>query len=268
MNAFVPIMPVKPSSLSSSLCRPAVQLMRRMASPSAPGEGSSRRAVPVPPRAVMTEGEGGKTIDFSKVNMQEAGNNLAGLVFKPEEDAPLKTRVDVGYTSECEAGINGQINVEYTAMYAYHALWSYFDRDIVALPGFAKYFFEQSTEEREHAHEFMVYQNRRGGSVELQPIAVPEMQFTRQDAISDALYAMDLHLQLEKFVYKKLIELHKTAGDTYDVQMQDFIDDFLAHQVEAIKQAADYVSQIKRVGTPHGLYHFDVQLQEKYGKAA
>jgi len=61
--------------------------------------------------------------------------------------------------------LNDHINVEYTASYAYHALFSYFDRDTVGLAGFAKFFAEQSLEERGHAEEFMKYQNIRGGKV-------------------------------------------------------------------------------------------------------
>lgn len=223
------------------------------------------------PRAVLSDAggdaggvaEAGSSglIDFGKVNMQSVGSNLAGLIFKPEAQAPLKTRVDVGFTPEQEAALNAHINVEYTAMYAYHALWAYFDRDVVALPGFAAYFDAQSLEERQHAHEFMRYQNQRGGIVDLQPVAVPEMKFEMTDGTSDALYAMDLHLQLEKFVYEKLVALHKVADAAGDSQMQDFVEGYLTHQVEAIKTAADYVSQIKRVGTPHGVYHIDLQLR-------
>jgi hypothetical protein len=42
--------------------------------------------------------------------------------------------------------LNDQINVEYTASYAYHSLFAYFDRDTVALKGFAKFFNMQSEE--------------------------------------------------------------------------------------------------------------------------
>lgn len=62
---------------------------------------------------------------------------------------------------------------------------------------------------------------QRGGTVDLQPIAVPEMKFSRTDGTSDALYAMDLHLQQKKFVYKNLVALHDVAEDARDVQMQD-----------------------------------------------
>lgn len=202
-------------------------------------------------------------IDFGKVDISDAGQNLAGLVFVPEtETGTLDTRVSMGYLAAQMDAVNRHINVEYTASYAYHAIWAYFDRDTVALPGLAKYFAEQSVEEREHAEEFMKYQNQRGGKVELQPLAVPEMAFTQDDGTSDARYAMDLHLQLEKFVYFKLKDLHKVAQEADDPQMEDFVEDYLTHQIEAVKKAGDYVAQLKRVGTPHGVYHFDRVLLE------
>lgn len=208
---------------------------------------------------------GDNTIDFGKVDVASSGLQMAGLVFTPEDSAlsaEIETRVDLGYQPSQVAAVNSHINVEYSASYAYHAMWAYFTRDTVALPGFAKYFSEQSLEEREHAEEFMKYQNARGGKVELQPIAVPDMTFTQDDGTSDALYAMDLHLQLEKFVYYKLRDLHKVAGDSDDPQMQDFVEGYLTHQVEAVKKAGDYIAQLKRVATPHGVYHFDRVLLE------
>lgn len=63
--------------------------------------------------------------------------------------------------------MNEQINIEYTISYVYHALHSYFARDNVGLPGFAKFFSEASEEERGHAQLLMDYQVKRGGRVEL-----------------------------------------------------------------------------------------------------
>jgi ferritin heavy chain len=218
-----------------------------------------------PARRVVMKSDGDLprgAIDFAKVNISNAGENLAGLVFEPDSESnqSAETRCDYGYTREQEDAVNRQINVEYTAWYAYHALWAYFDRDTVALNGFAKYFIGQSLEEHSHAQEFMEYQNKRGGRVELMPVAVPEMGFNQKDGTSDAVYAMDLHLQLEKFVYWKLKELHKVAEDAKDHQMGNFIEQYLAHQVDAIKTAADYVAQLKRVDSPHGVYHFNLRL--------
>ncbi len=37
----------------------------------------------------------------------------------------------------------------------------------------------------------------------------------------------------------------------------DFVEGYLSRQLEAVKTAGGYVAQLKRVGTPHGVYHFD-----------
>lgn len=48
----------------------------------------------------------------------------------------------------------------------------YFDRDDQALHNFAKFFRNQSHEEREHAEKLMKVQNQRGGRIFLQDIRV------------------------------------------------------------------------------------------------
>eukprot|EP00282_Hemiselmis_andersenii_P011229 CAMPEP_0114143084 /NCGR_PEP_ID=MMETSP0043_2-20121206/18793_1 /TAXON_ID=464988 /ORGANISM="Hemiselmis andersenii, Strain CCMP644" /LENGTH=388 /DNA_ID=CAMNT_0001237349 /DNA_START=27 /DNA_END=1195 /DNA_ORIENTATION=+ len=158
--------------------------------------------------------------------------------------------------------LNDHINVEYTASYAYHSLFAYFDRDTVALKGFAAFMDAQSKEERGHAHEFMEYQNARGGQVVLKPVAVPEMQFSRVDGTSDALYAMELALQLEKFVYRKLKALHVLGEECSDPEFCDKIEQYLGEQVDAIKSMAEYVAQIRRLGTGHGVWHMDKELMD------
>lgn len=72
------------------------------------------------------------------------------------------SQVRQAFTTECEAAINEQINVELYASYAYQSLAMYYDRDDVALPGFSAFFKHNSDEEREHAEKFMKYLNKRG----------------------------------------------------------------------------------------------------------
>lgn len=50
------------------------------------------------------------------------------------------------------------MQIEYNVSYIYHAMYAYFERDNVALPGLAKYFKDASVEERGHAEAFMDYQ--------------------------------------------------------------------------------------------------------------
>jgi len=204
-----------------------------------------------------------KQIDFSDVNLTEVGKSYQGMIFKPDDVQDPETRCNVGWTKPLEDAINEQINVEYTASYAYHAIWAFFNRDTVALPGFAKYFMDQSLEERSHATQFMEYQNKRGGKVLFRPVAVPEMSFADLNSTSDAVFAIDLHLQLEKFVYHKLRGVHKVAEQEDDPQLQDEIEGYLKEQVDAINSAASLLAQLKRVGTGHGIYHIDRVLLEE-----
>ncbi|KAL9263645.1 Ferritin-1, chloroplastic-like protein [Drosera capensis] len=195
---------------------------------------------------------------------------LTGVVFQPFEEVkseayvvPVEKKASLArmrYAAEVEDAVNEQINVEYNVSYLYHALYAYFDRDNIALKGFAKFFKESSDEEREHAEKLMKYQNTRGGRVKLYSIVAPLSEFEHPEK-GDALHAMELALSLEKLVNEKLLKLHNVAGEANDPQSQDFIEsEFLAEQVEAIKMISDYVTQLRMVGKGHGLWHFDQQL--------
>ncbi|XP_066311555.1 ferritin-1, chloroplastic-like [Miscanthus floridulus] len=119
-------------------------------------------------------------------------------------------------------------NVEYNASYAYHSLFVYFDRDNVALKGFAKFFKESSDKEKEHAKKLMEYQNKRGDSVRLQSIVTPLTEFDHPKK-GDALDAAELALALEKVVNEKLHNLQHVAIRCNDPQLTDFIEsEFLA----------------------------------------
>ncbi|KAK8685303.1 hypothetical protein V6N13_041307 [Hibiscus sabdariffa] len=195
---------------------------------------------------------------------------LTGVVFQPFEevkkeelDIPVSPDLSLArqkYADDCEAAINEQINVEYNVSYVYHSMYAYFDRDNVALKGLAKFFKESSEEEREHAEKLMEYQNIRGGRVKLHSILTPPSEFEHYEK-GDALYAMELALSLEKLTNEKLLSLHNVAEQNNDPQMADFIEsEFLTEQVEAIKKISEYVSQLRRVGKGHGVWHFDQML--------
>lgn len=161
------------------------------------------------------------------------------------------------YHQDCEAGVNKQINLELYASYAYQSMYFYFDRDDVALPGFAKFFKDSSKEEREHAEILMKFQNQRGGRIVLQDIKKPE-----RDEWGTGLEAMQATLALEKSVNQSLLDLHAIADGHKDAQMCDVIEsNYLTEQVEAIKQIGEYCTRLKRVGPGVGEFLFDKELQ-------
>ncbi|KAJ3682858.1 hypothetical protein LUZ60_013085 [Juncus effusus] len=211
-------------------------------------------------------------IGRSRVTTVKAKGSITGVVFSPFEELKHKPEVSLvpieaekslaryKYQDKCEAAVNEQINVEYNVSYVYHAMYAYFDRDNVALPGLAKFFKESSEEEREHAEKLMKYQNKKGGRVKLQSILMPVIEFDHADK-GDALYAMELALSLEKLTNEKLLNLHKVAEQNKDPEMTSYIEsEFLSEQVESIKKISEYVSQLRRVGKGHGVWHFDQVL--------
>jgi len=149
--------------------------------------------------------------------------------------------------------VNKQINLELYASYVYLSMAYHFDRDDVALPGFSKYFKKMSGEEREHAQKFMDFQNKRGGRVVLQNVVKPE-----RDEWGTGLDAIQAALALEKNVNEALLELHKLATNHADNHMTDFLEEnYLKEQVESIKELADHVTNLKRVGPGLGEYLYD-----------
>ncbi|VDO94536.1 unnamed protein product [Soboliphyme baturini] len=154
---------------------------------------------------------------------------------------------------ESEAGINRQINLELHASYVYLAMATYFDRDDVALPGFVKFFMKSSDDEREHAKKFIKYQNKRGGRVVMHKIEQPP-----KDTWASCVEAMEDALALERMVNQSLMDLHKIASSHEDANMCDFLEtEYLAEQVESMKQIAGYITNLKRAGRGLGEYCFD-----------
>ncbi|CAF1198706.1 unnamed protein product [Rotaria sp. Silwood1] len=166
---------------------------------------------------------------------------------------PSENLVRFNYHEDNEGLINRQINLELYASYFYMAMAHHFDRADVALKGHHEYFKKMSKEENEHANKFMEYQNKRGGTIVLLDIKKPQQQ-----SWSSPLEAHEMALQLEKDVYQALLELHASATKHNDPHLTDYLEaEFLDEQVESIKQYADYITNLRRVGTGLGEYIFD-----------
>merc|ERR1711937_208428 len=162
--------------------------------------------------------------------------------------------VKQNFHDDCEETLNQHINMELYASYVYQAAARHFQRDDVALFGFAKYFQHNSDEEREHAEKFQKYQVLRGGRLSYADIKSPPSEY------DSPLAAMEAALQLEKDVNESLLNMHKIADEAGDAQFCDFLEgNYLNEQVEAIKEIADHCTNLRRVGTGLGEYLFDKQ---------
>jgi ferritin heavy chain len=104
----------------------------------------------------------------------------------------------------------------------------------------------------------MKLQNKRGGSVVLKDVQRPD-----KDEWGTGLDALQTALDLEKKVNQSLLDLHGVASSHKDANLCDFLEtEYLAEQVEAIKELGDKITALKRAG-PSGLgeYLFDQKLQ-------
>ncbi|XP_067830517.1 ferritin heavy chain B-like [Heptranchias perlo] len=168
----------------------------------------------------------------------------------------MASQVCQNYHKECEDGVNKQINMELYSSYVYLSMSYYFDRDVVALCHFTKFFKEQSHENWEHAEKLMKFQNRRGGRIVLEDIKKPE-----QDEWSNGLEAMQRALQMEKNVNQSLLDLHKLSTERTDPHLCDILEThYLDEQVKMIKKLGDHITNLKRLGAPEngmGVYLFD-----------
>ncbi|KAK6294423.1 hypothetical protein J4Q44_G00352530 [Coregonus suidteri] len=103
-----------------------------------------------------------------KEESEEGSDDDMGFGLKTTRN--MTSQVRQNFHPDCEAAINRQINLELYASYVYLSMAYYFDRDDQALHNFAKFFKNQSHEEREHAEKLMKVQNQRGGRIFLQDI--------------------------------------------------------------------------------------------------
>jgi ferritin heavy chain len=175
----------------------------------------------------------------------------------------MSNSIRQNFHAESEAALNKQINLELYASYVYQSMAAYYTRDDVALHGFAKFFKHNSDEEREHAEKFMKYQNTRGGRVVLKDIQRPD-----KDTWGSGLDGLQSAFELEKMVNQSLIDLHKVASNNNDAQFTDYLEsEFLAEQVEAIKDLGDKITLLKRAGSIGlGEFLFDQKLSEEITK--
>lgn len=104
------------------------------------------------------------------------------------------------------------------------------------------------------------YLNKRGGRWIPETIQCPD-----KDEWGTGLDSLTTALGLEKQVNDSLLLLHGQAFKRGDSHLTDYLESkFLTEQVEAIKELADMITQLKRTGPHLGEFEFDKFLQSKY----
>ena len=140
--------------------------------------------------------------------------------------------------------INHQINAELYSSYLYVAMAMYFES--VDMSGAAKWMNSQAQEELVHADKFMHYVNERGGRVTLEAIEKPPVEW------KSVLDTFEAALNHERKVSSMINDLVTLARKENDHMSDNFLQWYVAEQVEEEASAGEVVRKLKLIGDSGG----------------
>merc|ERR1711862_369228 len=168
------------------------------------------------------------------------------------------SQIRQNYAEECEALVNKQAHMKLCHSYLYMSMWTYFNRDDVALPGFAEFFKKAWEEEWFLATALMKYQTKRGGLVVLQDVPKPSTT-----EWGTPLEVMTTVLDFEKKETQELLNLHTTAVTKGDFHLVNFLQEkLLKKQINDIKLIGVLITKIKTVGDGLGIHMVDKDIMK------
>lgn len=152
--------------------------------------------------------------------------------------------------------LNEQINAELYSAYLYFSMSAHFQTK--DLKGMANWFRVQAQEELFHATKLFDYVNDRGGRVTLTQVAGPPVEW---DSPVTAFEEAFKHEQKVTSLINNLVEL---ADKEKDRLTENFLQWFVAEQVEEEANVSEIVGQLKLVGTSgSGLFMIDRELAQR-----
>ena len=139
-------------------------------------------------------------------------------------------------TKVMQDAINEQIKNEFYSAYLYLSMAAFFEAK--TLPGFANWLRVQFREEQEHAMKFYDYVLERNGTVKLQAIPQPPVEWEGN------LEAFQQVLEHEQKVTGMINKLYETALAEKDYATQVLLQWYISEQVEEEKNASDIIEQL------------------------
>jgi len=148
--------------------------------------------------------------------------------------------------------INEQIKNEFFSSWIYLAMAYKFEN--MGLKVFAKWFYKQANEEREHAFKFGKYLLEQGTVVKLTALDQPKLDYASAEEIcSEAV-------EHEKFITKKINELVDLAKKENDHATFNFLQWFVEEQVEEVSSTQELLDMVKMANNPSQLFLLEGRL--------
>lgn len=151
------------------------------------------------------------------------------------------------------AALNTQVGNELAASNQYVVIAAYFDSE--GLPMLAKHFFNQATEERDHAMKFVRLILDGGGDLKIPAVPAPQTGF------KNSLAAVQLALDSEITVTNQINDIVDLAIKEKNHIMKNGLDWFVNEQREEVTSADTLVRMVKRAGEA-GLFHVEAFLRD------
>ena len=155
-----------------------------------------------------------------------------------------------------ENAFNDQMMFEMYSANIYLSMGAYFDAK--NLTGFANWMKVQYQEEMFHVMKFYDYINERGGRVIIKGIDAPKTDW------DSPLAAFENALAHEQIVTSRINKLVDLAGEEKDHASLNFLQWFVAEQVEEESNVDGVIQQLRLIAdAPGGLFMLDRELGQR-----
>jgi len=150
--------------------------------------------------------------------------------------------------------LNKQIRIEAESSQIYLAMASW--SEIKGLEGVSQFMYAQSDEERLHMLKFFKYINERGGHAMVSELSAPALEFGSIKEMFETLF------KHEVFVSQSINELVHISLEEKDYATHNFLQWYVAEQIEEEAQARTILDKINLIGDDKGgLYLFDNDIK-------
>lgn len=157
---------------------------------------------------------------------------------------------------EIQDAFNKQINAEFFSAYLYLSMAAHFEAQ--SLAGMANWMRVQAQEETGHAMKFFNFINERDGRVTLTQIESPKTEWKSTPEVFQDAYAH------EQKITGMINDLSNLAANSKDHAAHNFLEWFVAEQVEEENTVRTIVDQLKLVGGDGvGQFILDGQLGQR-----
>ena len=158
-------------------------------------------------------------------------------------------------SKKMEVTLNKQVALEGYASFLYLSMASW--SEVQGLSGVATFMYAQSDEERDHMLKLVRYINERGGHSKISEITAPATEFGSFKEMFETLF------NHEVFVSKSINDLVDISLQEKDYATHNFLQWYVAEQIEEESQARTILDKINLIGNDKGgLYLFDNDIKQ------